>query len=141
MKRFHAGERSSLAASRSLGYEKLLREINNASLYSSLKRQRWRRRRQIDQIWIRQCRSQKTLLYSAALLTMYSALSLVVPIKTNTSAFFLLHQLTSVTDITYTYFILKIYIEVYVHVLNVHLTNCLFLWIPLCIIILYVTVK
>lgn len=27
------------------------------------------------------------------------------------------------------YSILKIYIEVYVHVLNVHLTNCLFLWV------------
>lgn len=34
------------------------------------------------------------------------------------------------------YSILKIYIEVYVHVLNVHLTNCLFLWVSLCIILL-----
>lgn len=45
------------------------------------------------------------------------------------------------TDITYMYFILKIYIEVYVHVLNVHLTNCLLLWVLLCIIVLYVMVK
>lgn len=33
--------------------------------------------------------------------------------------------------ITYMYSILKIYIEVYVHVLNVHLTNCLFLRVSL----------
>lgn len=41
------------------------------------------------------------------------------------------------TYITYMYFILKIYIETYVHVLNVHLTRCLQLYCLLCITILY----